>query len=342
MIEAVFDQMQQLYEILGSTAQISPWVYLLVMIGGVASAISPCYVPVLAMFGGYVGGYAPETKTGGLRLALPFILGNAVTLAAVGAIATIVGKTALNVFTGYQLDRWIPGIVGVVTGLQLVGILRLKMPVISTLDWERRPGTGFGSFALGLPFGLVVTPCTIPIFFAIVAFVAVQGSVLHGALLMGAYALGRGIILTAVAVSVGLLKAFNIARSSRYVARASGILLLAISIGLLFFYDTYGQFTAPLSSSPSATGLVLGEERGEDHAGHGSVVSIDQNGAKVTLRHDEMKNLMPPMTMQFNVQSSGLLKDLRVGDKVQFTLNVHGGDFIITRIEREQQKTTDH
>ena len=153
---------------------------------------------------------------------------------------------------------------------------------------------------------------------------------------MVAYALGRGIILTAVAVSVGLLKAFNIPRSSRYVARASGILILAISIGLLLFYDTYSQFTARWSSSPSDTGLVLGQELGENHAGRGSVMNIDQKRANVTLKHEEIRGLMPPMTMQFNVQPAEMLKGLRVGDTVQFTLNVHGGDFIITRIEREQ------
>ena len=103
---------------------------------------------------------------------------------------------------------------------------------------------------------------------------------------MIAYALGRGIILTAVASSVGLLKVLNIARSSRHVARVSGILILTVSIGLLLFYDSYGQFAARWSSSPSDTGQVLGEERGENHAGRGSVVSIDQNGAKVTLKHD--------------------------------------------------------
>jgi cytochrome c-type biogenesis protein len=235
--------MQQLYEALGSTAELSAWVYLLVTLGGIASAISPCYVPVLTMFGGYVGGYAPAKKTGGLRLALPFVLANTVTLAAVGAVAAVVGKTALDIFSGYQLDRWVPGIVGLIMGLQLLGTLKLEMPVIFLFDWERQPGTALASFILGLPFGLVVTPCTIPIFFAIVAFVALQGSVLHGALLMVAYSLGRGIILTTVAVSVGLLKAFNIARSSRYVARASGILILAVSLGLLLFYDGYARFT---------------------------------------------------------------------------------------------------
>jgi cytochrome c-type biogenesis protein len=243
MIETIFHWMQQLYEALGSTTQLSPWVYLLVTAGGLASALSPCYVPVLTMFGGYVGGYASINKAGGLLLALPFVLGNAATLAVVGAAAAVIGKSALGIFSGYELDRWIPGIVGLAMGLQLLGVLRLKMPVMPIFRWARQPSTRIGSFALGLPFGLVVTPCTIPIFFAIVSFVAFQASILHGSLLMVAYALGRGIILTAVAVSVGFLKCFNIARSSQYLEWASGILILAASVGLLLFYDGFARLT---------------------------------------------------------------------------------------------------
>jgi cytochrome c-type biogenesis protein len=243
VIETVFGWMEWLYGALGSTTQISPWVYLLVMAGGVASALSPCYVPVLTMFGGYVGGYARGSKTEGLRLALPFILGNAITLGMVGGIASFMGSSAMQIFTSYQLDRWIPGWVGVAMGLQLVGILRLKMPVMPIFRWARRPGGVWGSFALGLPFGLVVTPCTIPIFFAIVTFVALQGSILHGALLMMAYALGRGAILLTVAVSIGLIKALNIGHTSWYIERLSGILILVASVGLLVFYRDFVQWT---------------------------------------------------------------------------------------------------
>lgn len=237
--------MQQLYDLLASTTQLSSWVYLLVVAGGIASAISPCYVPVLAMFGGYVGGYAQSKRTGGLRLAVPFILGNAATLALAGGIASLVGRSALAVFSSYQLDRWIPGIVGILMGLQLLGILKLKIPSLPIFRWAKQPGTVWGSLAMGLPFGLVVTPCTMPIFFSIVAFVAFQGSVLHGSLLMIAYALGRGIILTAVAVSVSLLKALNIGRTSLYIERISALLILVVSTGLLFFYDVYFQLIRP-------------------------------------------------------------------------------------------------
>ena len=243
MIETIFHWMEQLYEALGSTTQLSPWVYLLVMTGGLASAISPCYTPVLAMFGGYIGGYAGETRTGGLRLAVPFVLGNAVTLAIAGAIASLLGRTVLQIFTGYQLDRWIPGIIGLVMAMQLFGILQLNLPAIPIFRLSKQPATSWGSFVLGLPFGLVVTPCTMPIFFAIVTFVALQVNVFHGVLLMVVYALGRGVVLTAVAAFVGLFKALNVGRISLYVERLCGLLILVASLGLLFFYHDYVQLT---------------------------------------------------------------------------------------------------
>ncbi len=243
MIETVADWMLRIYDLLASATQLSPLVYVLVLAGGVASAISPCYVPVLAMFGGYIGGYARGDRAEGLRLALPFVLGNAAALSLVGGLAVLLGRSVLQVFTGYQLDRWIPGLIGLVMGLQLLGILNLKMPQLPAFRWAHRPGSGWGSFLLGLPFGLVVTPCTVPIFFAIVSFVAFQASVLHGALLMAAYALGRGVILLAVAVSAGILKALNVGHTSRYVERISGVLILIASVGLLLFYEAFVRLT---------------------------------------------------------------------------------------------------
>jgi cytochrome c-type biogenesis protein len=74
----------QLYDQLASATHVAPWVYGLVLAGGVASAISPCYVPILALFGSHIGGYAHGKKSAGFALALPFIVGNALTLAGVG------------------------------------------------------------------------------------------------------------------------------------------------------------------------------------------------------------------------------------------------------------------
>jgi cytochrome c-type biogenesis protein len=72
---------------------------------------------------------------------------------------------------------------------------------------KEKPETTFGAFALGLPFGLVITPCTIPIFIMIITYVAVNGDMLHGALLFATYAVGKGIVLAVVSTtSVSLFK----------------------------------------------------------------------------------------------------------------------------------------
>jgi cytochrome c-type biogenesis protein len=243
VIDALTSWALQVYELLTSANQLSPSVYLLVLAGGIASALSPCYVPILAMFGGYVGGYARQRSARGLRLALPFVLGTALPLALVGGLAALLGRSVLQIFTGYQLDRWIPGLIGTVMGLQLLGVLRLRMPELIQTRSAKRPTSSVGSFSLGLLFSLVVTPCTIPIFFAIVGFVAFQASLLHGSLLMVAYALGRGLILLVVAVSAGSLKALNVGRAVHYIERISGGLILVVSLGLLVFYEPFVRFT---------------------------------------------------------------------------------------------------
>ncbi len=134
-------------------------------------------------------------------------------------------------------------------GLQLLGVVRLHLPATPVFRWAGRPDTQWRAFAVGLPFGLVVTPCTVPIFFAIVTFVAFRAEVAHGALLMAAYALGRGAVLVTVGLFAGGLKALGNRRLTRAIERGSGILLVTVSGGLLLFYDAFvgltGQWMPP-------------------------------------------------------------------------------------------------
>lgn len=233
---------------LDAAAMMSPIVYMLVLLGGVASALSPCFVPVLAMFGGYVSGYAKDTAKQPLGMAAAFIAGQALTLAGVGVSAVLVGKSVLAIFTGYELDRYIPAAIGILVGLHLLGLFKFQFPLIGHLK-TRRPDNLWASFTLGLPFGLVVTPCTIPIFVTIVAYLALNANALHGALVMIAYAFGRGIILGIVAYSAGAIKEMvvkqvRMAKVGRYVERLSGGIILAASLYLLFFYSS-SSFSLP-------------------------------------------------------------------------------------------------
>jgi Cu/Ag efflux protein CusF len=67
------------------------------------------------------------------------------------------------------------------------------------------------------------------------------------------------------------------------------------------------------------------------------VVSLDEKGRKITLKHEEIKGLMPAMTMEFPVKSPELLNGVRQGDKVWFTLRPQGADFFVEKIAKEER-----
>ena len=59
----------------------------------------------------------------------------------------------------------------------------------------------------------------------------------------------------------------------------------------------------------------------QDTTAKGEVKKIDEAAGKITLNHGPIKNLDMPdenMTMVFHVQDPAMLKQVKVGDKVQF------------------------
>jgi Cu(I)/Ag(I) efflux system protein CusF len=66
----------------------------------------------------------------------------------------------------------------------------------------------------------------------------------------------------------------------------------------------------------------------------GEVRKVDLETKKITLRHEEIKNLgMPQMTMVFQVKDPALLEKVKVGDRVRFTAEKLGGAYTVTTIE---------
>lgn len=226
--------MNTIYEQLAGLEAVSPFSYLLVLLGGILSAVSICYVPILVMFSGYMGKHAEEGTGRALRITVGFTIGMMITSAIIGMAAAFVGRSIMGLFTRYSLDVWIPAVVGILMGLQLLGVLKLKMPGQLQVR-AQKPKTSLGALILGIPFGLVITPCTIPIFIMIITYVAFTGSMVHGALLLATYAIGKGIILAIVATSSSaFLKDLTKKWGSR-VEVIAGIILILASLYLIFF-----------------------------------------------------------------------------------------------------------
>jgi Cu/Ag efflux protein CusF len=71
-----------------------------------------------------------------------------------------------------------------------------------------------------------------------------------------------------------------------------------------------------------------------DQTTDGVVKKIDKENSKITIRHDEIKNLdMPPMTMVFQVKNKELLDKVQPGEVVKFTVIQEGGKLVITNLK---------
>lgn len=67
----------------------------------------------------------------------------------------------------------------------------------------------------------------------------------------------------------------------------------------------------------------------------GEITRVDKRASKLTIRHEEIKNLdMPPMTMVFGLKDATQVAQFNPGDKVRFQVQDEGGSLMITRIER--------
>jgi len=69
----------------------------------------------------------------------------------------------------------------------------------------------------------------------------------------------------------------------------------------------------------------------------GEIRKIDVQSGKVTLKHEEIRNLgMPPMAMVFEMKDPSLLGRFKPGDKVRFRAVYQAGKYIVTDLEPAQ------
>jgi Cu/Ag efflux protein CusF len=87
--------------------------------------------------------------------------------------------------------------------------------------------------------------------------------------------------------------------------------------------DAHHKDKSAVSASPAASQLADGEVR-----------KVDKDAKKLTIRHGPLTGLdMPAMTMVFQVKDPALLDRVKTGDKIRFSAEKVGGQYVVTRIE---------
>ncbi|WP_068965054.1 cytochrome c biogenesis CcdA family protein [Desulfosporosinus sp. BG] len=207
-------------------------ILILIFLGGLLTSLSPCMLSMLPVMLGYIGGLEKPSKFKGFRASTSFVLGLAVTFAMLGVIASLLGKAFGQIGSVWL---YIMGFFAIFMGLQLIGIINFNLPGLKTMP--KQNGRFLGSFGVGLLFGLVASPCATPVLAVLMTYVAGQGVLWYGALLLFIYGLGHGLPLIVVGTFTAVLKSLpRLQKWGHYISYLSGALL--IILGLYLFLRT--------------------------------------------------------------------------------------------------------
>jgi Cu/Ag efflux protein CusF len=104
-------------------------------------------------------------------------------------------------------------------------------------------------------------------------------------------------------------------------------------------YDPTKVTPAQMIAAINSTGLrasLWEPAPGQRVQGQGTVRSIDLQKGTVTVDHGEIQGLMPPMVMEFVVDSQEALQGLQPGDSISFTLR--SGGLTLVLLERTPRR----
>lgn len=227
----------------------------LAFVAGLASFLSPCVFPVVPGYVGFVTGVTLDDvrSEGGAAVrwqagvhAGLFILGFSLLFVALGASATALGTVVRRAL---PLIQQVGGAVVVLFGLYMLGLVRLPLLMQEKrVQLSTKPTGMLGSVIAGVAFGAGWTPCIGPVLATILLYAGMGATVLHGAALLAAYALGLGVpfFIAAVAFNWFLSRMRFVRRWLVPLERAAGVVMIVAGV-LLFMgrLSALSRFLAP-------------------------------------------------------------------------------------------------
>jgi cytochrome c-type biogenesis protein len=222
-------------------------IYFGVALAGLISFLSPCVLPLVPPYLGYLGGttISQVSADDGLddavwrRVVLGsvcFVLGFTTVFVGLGAGASAFGQ----LIQSYQgpLSKVAGGVI-ILFGLHFLGVFRIPLLYREARYEANVKGSSLaGSYLIGLAFAFGWTPCIGPVLATVLAVAASEDSVARGVQLLFVYSLGLGIpfVLAAIAIRPFLSFLQRINKHLTLVERIMGLML--VITGIMFLTGT--------------------------------------------------------------------------------------------------------
>lgn len=213
----------------------------LAFIAGLLSCFSPCVLPLMPGYIGYLSGAAvtPQgmvvERRAALTHAFAFVLGFTTIFVLIWS-----AFFALTQFVDKFLLARVSGVILIVMGLHLTGLVRI--PLLYREARVQLNVDGFGlprSYVTGMAFGAGWTPCVGPMLSFILALAMQTTTALQGTTLLLFYSAGLAVpfLLAAVGLETVQRRLRGANRYLHYLEIVGGLILIAM--GLLLLFDKF-------------------------------------------------------------------------------------------------------
>ena len=209
---------------------------------GILSFLSPCVLPLVPSYIGFLTGLSLDEMSARRRVAfthaLLFVLGFTLVFLLLGATASALGRTLA--FHKVWLQR-LGGVLIILFGLVCLGVIKSdRLLQDKRVHLQDKPLGFLGSVLVGMAVAAGWTPCIGPILGGILGLASAADTFGRGMLLLGAYSAGLAVpfLLAAWAVDRFLAWFQKFRPYLPWVMRVSGLLLILVGVLLIT-----GQFT---------------------------------------------------------------------------------------------------
>jgi Cu/Ag efflux protein CusF len=114
------------------------------------------------------------------------------------------------------------------------------------------------------------------------------------------------------------------------------ILILAVSACQKKTPEMKTQTVKPAQTAATTPDIPFSSPKNGNYNGKGVVTKINLEIVSVELDHEEIKDLMPAMRMEFYVTEKAQLEKLKIGDKVDFVVEYKNAQEKIISIKKAE------